>query len=59
MNDLTRDITAILMAVVGVAVLATLVSQKNQTGSVITAASKGFANILGVAMGGAASAALA
>jgi hypothetical protein len=58
MNDIMRDVTSVLMAVVGVAILSVLVSQKNQTGQVIGAASGGFANILGVAMGGAASSAI-
>jgi PRD1 phage membrane DNA delivery len=58
MSDLMRDFTSVAMAIVGVAILATLVSQKNQTSQVIGAASSGFANVLGVAMGGAASAAL-
>lgn len=58
MSDLMRDMTSVAMAIVGVAILATLVSQKNQTSQVIGAASSGFANVLGVAMGGAASSAL-
>jgi PRD1 phage membrane DNA delivery len=56
MNDIMRDLTSVAMAIVGVAILATLVSQKNQTSQVIGAATGGFANVLGVAMGGAASA---
>jgi hypothetical protein len=55
MSELTRDLTSVLMAVVGVAILATLVSQRNQTSQVIGAASSGFASILSVAMGGGAS----
>lgn len=58
MNDIMRDVTAVAMAVVGVAILTVIVSQKNQTSQVIGAASSGFANVLGVAMGGAASSAL-
>jgi PRD1 phage membrane DNA delivery len=58
MSDIMRDVTSVLMAIVGVAILTTLVSQKNQTSQVLGAASSGFANILGVAMGGAASSAL-
>ena len=53
MNDITRDITAVLMAVVGVAILAVIVSNRSNTTNVIGSASSGFANILGVAMGGA------
>jgi membrane DNA delivery protein len=52
MNDLMKDVTSVAMAIVGVAILAVLVSQRNQTGQVIQAASGGFANVLGVAMGG-------
>jgi len=58
MNDMMRDLTSVAMAIVGVAILTVLVSQKNQTPAVIGAASGGFANVLGVAMGGAASSAL-
>lgn len=54
MNDIMRDLTAVLMAVIGVAILATIVSQKNNTVGVINAASGGFGSILGVAMGGTA-----
>jgi hypothetical protein len=53
MNDIMRDITSVGMAIIGVAILTVLVSQKNQTSQVIGAASSGFANVLGVAMGGA------
>jgi hypothetical protein len=58
MNDMMRDVTSVGMAIIGVAILTVLVSQKNQTSQVIGAASSGFANVLGVAMGGAASSAL-
>lgn len=54
MNDMMRDLTSVLMAVVGVAILTVLVSQKNQTSQVISQAGSSFANVLGVAMGGAA-----
>jgi hypothetical protein len=57
-NDIMRDVTAVAMAIVGVAILTVIVSQKNQTGQVIQAATSGFANVLGVAMGGAAQSAL-
>lgn len=53
MNDIMRDVTSVAMAVVGVAILAVIVSQRNQTSRVIGAASSGFANVLSVAMGGA------
>lgn len=55
MNDLMRDVTSVAMAIIGVAILTVLVSQKNQTTQVIGAASSGFANVLGVAMGGTGS----
>lgn len=53
MNDIMKDITAVAMAVVGVALLTVIVSRNNQTSQVIGAASSGFASVLGVAMGGA------
>lgn len=56
MNEIMKDVTGVAMAIVGVAILAVLVSQKNQTTQVIGAATSGFANVLGVAMGGAPSA---
>ena len=52
MDEIMKDITGIAMAIVGVAIIAVLVSGKNQTSQVIGAASSGFANVLGVAMGG-------
>jgi PRD1 phage membrane DNA delivery len=52
-NDIMRDVTAVAMAIIGVAILTTIVSQKNQTTQVLGAATKGFADVLGVAMGGA------
>lgn len=53
MSDIMKDLTAVLMAVIGVAILAVIVSQRNNTVGVINAASGGFGSILGVAMGGA------
>lgn len=53
MNDIFRDITSVAMAIVGVAIIAVLVSQQSQTTQVVGAATSGFANVLGVAMGGA------
>jgi len=52
MSDIMKDLTAVLMAVIGVAILAVLVNQRNNTVGVINAASGGFGSILGVAMGG-------
>ena len=53
MDEIFKDVTSVSMAIVGVAILAVLVSNKNQTGNVIKAASTGFGSVLGVAMGGA------
>jgi hypothetical protein len=58
MNDMMRDMTSIGLAVVGVAILTVLVSQKNNTSSVIKAAATGFQQILSAAMGGALTAAI-
>lgn len=55
MNDVMKDATAVVMAIVGVALLTVLVSRQNQTGSVITAATSGLGGLLSVAMGGAPS----
>lgn len=51
-NDIFRDITGIAMAIVGVAILYTLVNPKNKTAEVIDSASFGFATALSAAMGG-------
>ncbi len=56
MNEAMKEVTAVVMAIVGVALLTVLVSRQNQTGSVITAASSGLSGLLSVAMGGAPSA---
>jgi len=53
MNDLWKDLTAIALAVVGVAVLTVLVRNSSNTTGVIKAASSGFQSILTAAMGGA------
>lgn len=52
MNEIFKDVTGVAMAIVGVAILAVLVSRNNETASVIGAASQGFSSVLGVAMGG-------
>lgn len=52
MNELSRDITSVAMAVVGVAILGVLFVRSNQTANIIQSASGGFANVLAVAMGG-------
>ena len=51
MNDLMKDVTGIAMAIVGVAILFTLVNPQNKTSQVIQSASGGFATMLGAAMG--------
>ena len=54
MNDIMKDITGIAMAIVGVAIIYTLVNNQNNTAGVISAASGGFSNALTAAMGGGA-----
>lgn len=51
MGELTRDITAILSAVVGLAIITVLVRGSSQTAEVISAGAKGFSGILNAAMG--------
>lgn len=51
MNEVMKDVTGIAMAIVGVAILFTLVNPRNKTSEVIGAASGGFATMLGAAMG--------
>lgn len=51
MNDIMKDITGIAMAIVGVAILYTLVNPQNKTAQVIQAASGGFSQALSAAMG--------
>jgi cell shape-determining protein MreC len=50
MGQMTEAGVTILMAIVGVAILALLISQKSNTVGVIQAAASGFSNTLGVAM---------
>ena len=52
MNDIVRDVTGIAMAIVGVAILYTLVNPQNKTAQVIGAATGGFSQALATAMGG-------
>lgn len=54
MNEIMRDMTGVAMAIIGVAILAVIVSNNSNTTNVLKAATGGFANVLGVAMGGAA-----
>lgn len=50
MGQMTEAAVTILLAIVGVAILAMLISQKSNTVGVIQAAASGFSNTLGVAM---------
>ena len=52
MNDAMKDIVAILMALIGVAILVVLVRQSSNTSGVINSASGGFSKMLATAMGG-------
>lgn len=51
MGDIMRDVTGIAMAIVGVAILYTLVNPNNRTAQVIQSASSGFSQALSAAMG--------
>lgn len=53
MNDIMKDVTGVAMAIIGVAILAVLVSNANNTTGVIKSSGNAFAQVLGVAMGGA------
>jgi len=53
MDEIMKDITSVAMAIVGVAILAVIVSRNSQTSGVIKSSADGFAHVLGVAMGGA------
>ena len=53
MNEIMHDVTGVAMAIIGVAILAVIVSNNSNTTGVIKAASSGFGSVLGVAMGGA------
>lgn len=50
MNSLTEQAAAVLLAVVGVAILAVLVSQKSNTAGVLSAFGTAFSGILGTAV---------
>ena len=51
MNDAMKDIVAVLMALIGVAILVVLVRQSSNTSGVISSASGGFSQMLATAMG--------
>ena len=52
MNEIFKDATGVVMAIVGVAILYVLVSPNNQTSRVVQSVFGGTSNLLGVAMGG-------
>lgn len=49
-NQLINSIVTVLVAIIGVAIVAVLVSRNAQTGQVISAASTGFSGALGTAL---------
>jgi hypothetical protein len=49
MNTMTEALVTIATAIVGLAIIATLVSKKSQTPAVIQASGSAFSNALGVA----------
>lgn len=51
MSDIMRDVTGVAMAIVGVAILYTLVNPQNRTAEVVSSAAGGFSQMLGAAMG--------
>jgi succinate dehydrogenase hydrophobic anchor subunit len=51
MNDIMKDISGIALALIGLATLAVLVSQRNQTANVIGASGNAFSKALSTAMG--------
>lgn len=56
MNEIVKDVVGVAMAIVGVALLYTLVNPNNKTAQVISTSSQGFAYALSAAMGGNVSA---
>lgn len=51
MNNFWSGIVTVLVAIIGVAVLATLVSQRSKTSEVLTAGGNAFASMLSAATG--------
>lgn len=51
MDKIIPDITGIALALIGLATLTVLITNKN-TATLISESSKGFGNVLSVAMGG-------
>lgn len=52
MSELVKDFFGVLMAIVGVAILYTLVNPQNKTAQVVQATFAGFGGALTAAMGG-------
>jgi hypothetical protein len=50
MSETMKDITAVAMAIIGVAIVAVLVSGNSNTVGVVSGLSHGFAGVLGTAM---------
>jgi len=50
MNNLTDSVAQIALAIVGVAILAIIISKKSNTAAVVQALASGFSNSLGVAI---------
>ena len=50
MNELTTSVVTVLMAIIGVAIIAVLVSRNAQTGQVLQAGGSAFSGILGSAL---------
>jgi hypothetical protein len=55
MSELAKDFFGVLMAIVGVAILYTLVNPSNKTAQVVQATFSGFGGALTAAMGGSPS----
>lgn len=51
MNEVLKDLTTVLMAIIGVAILALLVSKKSNTSGVLNAGSSAFNTALATAEG--------
>lgn len=51
MNDIFKDITGVAMAIVGAAILFTMVNPQNKTSDVIRSAGNAFSGSLAAAMG--------
>jgi hypothetical protein len=51
MNEVMKDLTSVLMAIIGVAILAVLVSRQSNTTGVINSASSAYNTGLATAMG--------